>query len=184
VLDPLIVDALIAHRVRLARSPLARLSAREPDVPRHMAEGANNARIAGALHVSESAVSKHIGAIFTKLGLVEDASSDRRVLAVSPSCARKAATSRQASPDARQARDRLGRRETLLVANTQFRASTSGGRRRPWLAQQPPTTQTNGSRGLSRHQNGPGGLALSHPAGRGRAPTPANARHDGQFAGR
>ncbi|HEX6674398.1 MAG TPA: helix-turn-helix transcriptional regulator [Actinomycetes bacterium] len=49
---------------------------------RLMAEGATNPRIAASLHVSESAVSKHVGAIFAKLGLAEDDQSDRRVRAV------------------------------------------------------------------------------------------------------
>jgi DNA-binding NarL/FixJ family response regulator len=82
VIDPLIVDALIAHRVRLSSSPLSTLSPRELDVLRLMAEGATNPRIAASLHVSESAVSKHVGAIFAKLGLAEDDQSDRRVRAV------------------------------------------------------------------------------------------------------
>ncbi len=82
VIDPLIVDALIAHRVRLTSSPLSTLSPRELDVLRQMAEGATNPRIAASLHVSESAVSKHVGAIFAKLSLAEDDQSDRRVRAV------------------------------------------------------------------------------------------------------
>jgi len=72
VIDPLVVGALITRRVRMARSPLAGLSSRELRVLRLMAEGATNTRIATTLHVSESAVSKHVGAIFAKLGLTED----------------------------------------------------------------------------------------------------------------
>jgi DNA-binding NarL/FixJ family response regulator len=47
-----------------------------------MARGLTNPAIAAALHVSESAVSKHVAAIFAKLGLHEDRSLDRRVRAV------------------------------------------------------------------------------------------------------
>ena len=46
------------------------------------AAGHTNPAIARDLFVSESAVSKHISSIFTKLQLVEDPSVDRRVRAV------------------------------------------------------------------------------------------------------
>ncbi len=58
------------------------LTDRELDVLRHMAAGRTNTAVAESLHVSESAVSKHIASIFTKLGLGEDRSVDRRVAAV------------------------------------------------------------------------------------------------------
>jgi len=47
-----------------------------------MAQGRTNAAIASLLFVSESAVSKHVTSIFTKLGLTEDPQVDRRVRAV------------------------------------------------------------------------------------------------------
>jgi DNA-binding NarL/FixJ family response regulator len=46
-----------------------------------MAEGKTNADIAEALGVGQAAVAKHIGSIFTKLGIAE-APGNRRVLAV------------------------------------------------------------------------------------------------------
>ena len=47
-----------------------------------MAEGRSNAGIAGRLHVSESAVAKHVNSIFAKLGHQPGRHDHRRVLAV------------------------------------------------------------------------------------------------------
>ena len=69
VIDPQVVDALVARRVRLRESPLARLTPRELDVLREMAQGRGNAGIAQELSLSESSVEKHVNAIFTKLDL-------------------------------------------------------------------------------------------------------------------
>jgi DNA-binding NarL/FixJ family response regulator len=82
VLDPVVVEALLAHRVRAAQSPLARLTDRERDVLAQMAQGKNNAAISAALFLSERAVEKHINALFHKLGLSEEEHVHRRVAAV------------------------------------------------------------------------------------------------------
>jgi DNA-binding NarL/FixJ family response regulator len=82
VLDPAVVEALLARKVRAAQSPLARLTDRERDVLARMAEGKNNAAIAEALFLSERAVEKHINALFHKLGLSEEERVHRRVAAV------------------------------------------------------------------------------------------------------
>jgi DNA-binding NarL/FixJ family response regulator len=82
VLDPAVVEALLARKVRAAQSPLARLTDRERDVLARMAEGKNNAAIAEALFLSERAVEKHINALFHKLGLSEEEGVHRRVAAV------------------------------------------------------------------------------------------------------
>ncbi len=82
VVDPLVVDELLSAGRRESGSPLLVLSERELDVLREMAQGRTNPAIAGRLHVSESAVSKHVAAIFAKLGLQESAGVDRRVSAV------------------------------------------------------------------------------------------------------
>jgi DNA-binding NarL/FixJ family response regulator len=82
VIDPAIVELLVASRARLARSPLAELTVRETDVLRAMAEGNTNAAIAHQLSVSESAVEKYANAIFSKLGLREEKQIHRRVAAV------------------------------------------------------------------------------------------------------
>ena len=81
VVDPQVVDALVTRRARLRESPLARLTAREMDVLREMAQGHGNARIAARLSLSESSVEKYVNAIFTKLGLSEQ-QVHRRVVAV------------------------------------------------------------------------------------------------------
>jgi len=77
-LDPEVVAQLLLRR---ASDPLDRLTPRERDVLSLMAEGRANPAIARTLVVSESAVAKHINAIFTKLDLTP-ADGDRRVLAV------------------------------------------------------------------------------------------------------
>jgi DNA-binding NarL/FixJ family response regulator len=82
VLDPKVVEGLLARKTRVARSPLARLTERERAVLEQMAEGRNNAAIAAALFLSERAVEKHINALFHKLGLTEEVDVHRRVMAV------------------------------------------------------------------------------------------------------
>ena len=82
VIDPQVVDALVSRRARLQSSPVARLSPRELDVLREMAQGRGNAGIARALHLSESSVEKHVNAIFTKLDLTSEQQVHRRVAAV------------------------------------------------------------------------------------------------------
>jgi DNA-binding NarL/FixJ family response regulator len=47
-----------------------------------MAEGRTNPAIGARLHLSESAVEKHISSIFLKLGLTEESGLHRRVAAV------------------------------------------------------------------------------------------------------
>lgn len=82
VIDPHVVEGLVARRARAKESPLSRLTSREMDVLRSMAEGRTNAAIADGLCLSESAVSKHVNAIFAKLGLNEEPQLHRRVAAV------------------------------------------------------------------------------------------------------
>lgn len=80
VLDPEVVAQLLVRRPVAA--PLARLTARERDVLALMAEGRSNAAIAQRLVVSEGAVEKHVGNVFTKLDLAPSDEDHRRVLAV------------------------------------------------------------------------------------------------------
>jgi len=82
VLDPKVVEGLIARRDREARSPLAQLTQREREVLEHMAQGQNNAAIAKSLFLTERAVEKHINSLFHKLGLSEEKDVHRRVMAV------------------------------------------------------------------------------------------------------
>ena len=76
VMDPTIVEPLVAARSRLEHSPLAELTARERQVLAEIAEGKSNAAIAESLVLSKRAVEKHINSIFLKLNLsdVEDVS--------------------------------------------------------------------------------------------------------------
>ncbi len=78
--DPEVVRQLLARTTHV--DPLARLTPRERDVLDHMAQGCTNASIAERLHVSQSAVEKHVNAIFDKLGLLHVTGYSRRVLAV------------------------------------------------------------------------------------------------------
>jgi DNA-binding NarL/FixJ family response regulator len=82
VIDPQVVDALVAARSRATQSPLAQLTPREREVLQAMAQGKNNAGIATALGLTERAVEKHINSIFSKLGLSEELDVHRRVKAV------------------------------------------------------------------------------------------------------
>jgi len=82
VVDPQVVDALVARRTRLRESPLARLTARELDVLREMAQGRGNTGIAAELSLSESSVEKYVNAIFAKLDLAAEQLVHRRVAAV------------------------------------------------------------------------------------------------------
>ena len=82
VLDPKIVEALVAAKDRMAHSPLAQLTDREREVLEQMAQGKNNAGIAKSLFLSERAVEKHINSMFHKLGLSEEPDVHRRVMAV------------------------------------------------------------------------------------------------------
>jgi DNA-binding NarL/FixJ family response regulator len=82
VLDPKVVEGLLARKAHEARSPLLGLTDRERDVLEQMATGRNNATIAKTLFMSERAVEKHIGAVFQKLGLVDEGGVNRRVMAV------------------------------------------------------------------------------------------------------
>ena len=69
VIDPKVVEALVAEDARGERSPLKSLTARERDVLREMAAGKSNAAIGESLFLAERSVEKVIHSIFLKLGL-------------------------------------------------------------------------------------------------------------------
>jgi DNA-binding NarL/FixJ family response regulator len=79
VLDPEVVAQLL---VRRRDDPMDRLTPREQEVLRLMAEGRSNNGITDALRVSPSAVEKYISSIFAKLDLPPTDTDHRRVLAV------------------------------------------------------------------------------------------------------
>jgi DNA-binding NarL/FixJ family response regulator len=78
-LDPEVVSQLLLRR---RSDPLDRLTPREHEVLRLMAEGRSNSAIAEALVITDSAVAKHINSIFAKLDLHPGEGDHRRVLAV------------------------------------------------------------------------------------------------------
>lgn len=80
VLDPQVVAQVMTSRRR--NDPVQGLTPREREVITLMAEGRSNAAIAGEMVVTEGAIAKHIQRIFGKLGLEQDDSANRRVLAV------------------------------------------------------------------------------------------------------
>lgn len=80
VMDPEVISQLMSRR--RADDPIRSLTPREAEVLGLMAEGLDNTSIAGRLVVSDTAVSKHIGNIFAKLGLSASDAGHRRVLAV------------------------------------------------------------------------------------------------------
>jgi DNA-binding NarL/FixJ family response regulator len=82
VIDPKVVEALVAAKAVTEQSPLNELTSRERDVLGGMAEGRNNAGIAQALFLSERSVEKVIHSIFLKLGLAWEPSVHKRVKAV------------------------------------------------------------------------------------------------------
>jgi DNA-binding NarL/FixJ family response regulator len=79
-LDPEVVTQLLGASRRT--DGLGALTGREREVLGLMAEGRSNGAIAGILVVSERAVEKHVGNIFSKLGLAPSDADHRRVLAV------------------------------------------------------------------------------------------------------
>lgn len=78
VIDPEVVKALMGGAG--TKGPLALLTPREVEVLSLMAQGHTNSTIASELYVSEAAVRKHVGGIFSKLPLHDG--EDRRVSAV------------------------------------------------------------------------------------------------------
>jgi DNA-binding NarL/FixJ family response regulator len=81
VMDPKIVEPLMAARSRSQRSPLAELTAREREVLAEIAQGKSNAAIAQSLVLTKRAVEKHINSIFLKLNLSDAEDVSKRVKA-------------------------------------------------------------------------------------------------------
>jgi DNA-binding NarL/FixJ family response regulator len=79
-LDPEVVAQMLNRR--RSQNPLDALSPRQRQVLAHMAEGHSNHAIAESLDMTERAVERDIGAIFTKLDLPSGNEGHRRVLAV------------------------------------------------------------------------------------------------------
>jgi DNA-binding NarL/FixJ family response regulator len=82
VIDPKVVEALVAENARGDESRLNQLTPRERDVLREMATGKSNAVIGASLFLAERSVEKVIHSIFLKLGLTWEPSVHKRVKAV------------------------------------------------------------------------------------------------------
>jgi DNA-binding NarL/FixJ family response regulator len=82
VIDPKVVEELVAARSRSTSSVLDQLTPREREILNEMAQGKSNAAIAATLILSERAVEKHSNSIFSKLHLTEEPEVNRRVKAV------------------------------------------------------------------------------------------------------
>lgn len=81
VIDPRVVEVLVAARTAAKGSPLADLTPRETEVLGQVAQGRNNAGIAASLSLTDRAVEKHINSIFSKLELSTEPDTHRRVKA-------------------------------------------------------------------------------------------------------
>jgi DNA-binding NarL/FixJ family response regulator len=83
VIDPMVVESLVAGRHSSQRDALDGLTPRERAVLSQIAQGQSNEAVARSLSVSERAVEKHINALFAKLGLTESSRAvNKRVTAV------------------------------------------------------------------------------------------------------
>lgn len=82
VIDPKVVESLVAANATRRTTDLDRLTPRETEILQEMATGKSNAAIAATLVLSERAVEKHTNSIFSKLGLSEERNLNRRVKAV------------------------------------------------------------------------------------------------------
>ena len=81
VIDPQVIDVLVAARSRAEASPLDELTPREREILAEIAMGKSNAAIAASLVLTKRAVEKHINAVFLKLGLSQAEDSSKRVKA-------------------------------------------------------------------------------------------------------
>jgi len=81
VVDPRIVERLIATQRQRQSSQLDSLTPREHEILAMIAEGRSNTAIADALVITKRAVEGHINAIFAKLELGETDDVSRRVMA-------------------------------------------------------------------------------------------------------
>jgi DNA-binding NarL/FixJ family response regulator len=82
IVDPEVVESLIARSSRSPATPMASLTERERNVLSLMAEGRTNNSIADQLCLSTSSIEKYISSIFAKLGLNDESELHRRVAAV------------------------------------------------------------------------------------------------------
>lgn len=80
VIDPEVIVVLMARK--RVEDPIQRLSDREREILRLMAEGRSNAGISKLLFLSPKTIERHVASIFVKLDLQQASDDNRRVLAV------------------------------------------------------------------------------------------------------
>jgi DNA-binding NarL/FixJ family response regulator len=81
LVDPLVIEAVVAAHARAEHSPLRFLTPRERSTLRQLSRGKNNQAIAQELGVTRRAVEHQLRSIFTKLALHDDPDSIPRVQA-------------------------------------------------------------------------------------------------------
>lgn len=82
LVDPGVVDELVAAQTTGTMSRLGELTPREREILAHMAKGETNAAIAASLVLAENSVEKYVSQILHKLGLTWEPDVNRRVKAV------------------------------------------------------------------------------------------------------
>jgi DNA-binding NarL/FixJ family response regulator len=92
VIDPKIVEMLVAEQSRAEHSPFATLTEREQEVLAEIATGKSNNAIADSLVLTKRAVEKHINSIFSKLDLASADDVSKRVKATLMFLAERGAT--------------------------------------------------------------------------------------------
>ncbi len=81
VVDPRVVDAVLALRGQREQSSLAALTPREREILALIAAGDSNSAIAAELGLAKRGVERHVNSIFAKLDLGDPANVSRRVKA-------------------------------------------------------------------------------------------------------
>ena len=81
VVDPKVVETLVAAHAGKDRSPLDLLTPREHEILAEVAAGKSNTAIAQSLVITKRAVEHHISSIFAKLDLPDESEVSRRVTA-------------------------------------------------------------------------------------------------------
>jgi DNA-binding NarL/FixJ family response regulator len=81
IIDPKVVEVLVAAKAHAGDSALSDLTPREREVLAQIAEGKSNLAIAGSLSLTKRGVEKHINSIFMKLGLASADDVSKRVKA-------------------------------------------------------------------------------------------------------
>lgn len=81
VIDPKVVEILVAAKAQAESSPLSQLTPREHEVLTEIAKGKSNTAIAESLVLTKRAVEKHINSIFMKVGLASADDVSKRVMA-------------------------------------------------------------------------------------------------------